>query len=893
MEISCRADLTAFARMSDEAGEEWLLVGRDDEIGTIEAEYRRPGVGGVMLTGARGAGKSRVAREAAARLAAGGCPALWVAARRDMRSTPFGAIAHLVPEIADGRSVLSQLIGSLRAAGPDRMLMVVDDVHVLDDESAAVLAELMARRLIFLVGTVGPGGLLPEALYALWSSGRITCLPLGPLSAKAMDRLIDRLLGARLDVIDRRRLARQIGGNPLALRALMDIGALSVQGGFQQTVTGLWQAERAPDSLVHGLAGQWMGEAGPIVRGVVEVVACAEPIRMGLLETMVEPAAIDAAEQAGMVRVAGDTAEPTVRLAPPLSVPLVRLLLTDSTARRVYGKLFATLLRGPSLREEDVLRAGEWQLHAGTISNPEFLLPAAARAMARFDLELAAKLAVASRMTRPGPAADLLLARVLMLQGQSRRAANALPSRPDEPELAAAWALTTAEIQYFGLGEPAHVAERTLGTVIHGRHEAEAKRSWIQLADGHGDQALFTAQSVLARPDSGPQAKIWAAAAGAAAAGLLGRGALGEAIFQEGTAVLDDAARGQFPWGAAQVGYGGCLARLMCGDVRQAQDLADRGYAEAVAAGARSMAGIWAALRGMAAQAQGRVRFASRSLREALTLSDGEGLFCLKTVWTMELAAVTAMAGDTAEARRWLTQVDEYDSCHTDAFEPWIALGRAWTYVGVGELSRAVESCRFAAELSGKRGHLAHEAIALYDAARLGAAGDVRARLADLARTVEGDTVAVMAAAAQGLARRDGDALGQATNAFDRLGRTLLAAETATAASQAHGLGGRHAAAALFRERADSLARRCEGARTPLLDRWRLGSLLTRREQEVVLLASALTSPQIATRLGLSPRTVSNYLQHAYDKLGLTGRAELRLHLDRATLDGGQAGVSA
>jgi len=823
-------------------GDEWPLAGRDDEIAAIEAGYRSLGIQGVLLTGARGVGKSRAAREAAGRLRTDGRRVAWVSARRGMRSIPFGAIAHLVPGVDNGFALLSRLTADLRAAGPDRTVVVVDDAHQLDDESAAVLAELVAQRLVFLIITITAGGRAPEALTALWNGSGITVLPVRPLSADVMDRLIDGLYGARLDVIGRRRLARAAGGNPLALRALVDVG------------------NTAADSPVHGLAGQWLDEAGPVVREVVEVVACAEPMPMRLLETVVEPAAIAAAEQAGLVRVADDGAGPTAHVAPPLSGPVVRFLLTHSAVRGVYGRLAAALRQGSTILDEDVLRAGEWQLKAGTVTAPEHLLPAARRAMARFDLDLAADLAGAAR---PGTVADLLLARILLRQGQGRRAADVLPARPpSDPEQAAAWALTAAEVQYFGLGEPAYVAERTLESVIQRRDQAETTRSWIQLADGRADQALSTAQAVLSRVDASPRAKAWAAAAGAAAAGLLGRGAPSELLFQQGP-----------------VGYGACLARLLRGDVRQAQDMADRGYDEAVAAGARSMAGVWAGLGGMAAKGRGRVRLAASRLREALALSENDGLSGLRTAWTAELAAVTAMAGDAASAGRLLSQVDRRDTWDTALFEPWIAVGRAWSHAADGDISRAVESCRLAADLSRKRGHVAHEAIALYDAARLGAAEAVQARLTELARTVEGDLVAVVAVAARGLAHHDTDALGQATDAFDGLGHTLLAAETATATAHAHHLGGRHTSASLCQERADSLALRCEGARTPLLDRCRLRSRLTPRERDVVLLASTLTTPQIAARLGLSPRTVSNYLQHAYDKLGLTGRSELRVLL--------------
>jgi DNA-binding NarL/FixJ family response regulator len=51
---------------------------------------------------------------------------------------------------------------------------------------------------------------------------------------------------------------------------------------------------------------------------------------------------------------------------------------------------------------------------------------------------------------------------------------------------------------------------------------------------------------------------------------------------------------------------------------------------------------------------------------------------------------------------------------------------------------------------------------------------------------------------------------------------------------------------------------------------------LTDRETDVIrLVVEGLTARQIGTRLGLSPRTVENHLQHALRKLQLTNRAAL------------------
>ncbi|WP_369223013.1 AAA family ATPase [Streptomyces sp. R39] len=59
--------------------------------------------------------------------------------------------------------------------------------------------------------------------------------------------------------------------------------------------------------------------------------------------------------------------------------------------------------------------------------------------------------------------------------------------------------------------------------------------------------------------------------------------------------------------------------------------------------------------------------------------------------------------------------------------------------------------------------------------------------------------------------------------------------------------------------------------------RGKAGEALTPQELEVARLAAAgLSNPQIASRLFLSPRTVSSHLYRVFPKLGITARAELR-----------------
>ena len=58
---------------------------------------------------------------------------------------------------------------------------------------------------------------------------------------------------------------------------------------------------------------------------------------------------------------------------------------------------------------------------------------------------------------------------------------------------------------------------------------------------------------------------------------------------------------------------------------------------------------------------------------------------------------------------------------------------------------------------------------------------------------------------------------------------------------------------------------------------------LSAREREIATLAaSGITSREIGNRLFVSTRTVENHLQHAYNKLGISCRADLARFLEHA-----------
>jgi DNA-binding CsgD family transcriptional regulator/MoxR-like ATPase len=804
-----------------EGPEVWPLIGRERELRAIEAALVSGTPGGVVLVGAAGVGKTRLVREALRRWS----PAdgwLWVAATRAAATIPFGAVSHLLP---------------LEGTGPK--LVGIDDAHLLDEASAAVLHQLAVRGLIVPVASVRTGEPVSDAVTALWKENAQR-LQVSPLPPPAMDRLLDHALGDPLDSISRERVRELVGGNPLLLRELLldarDSGALVRRAGVWS-----WRGPVPHTARLAALTTSWLADLDPPATRVLETIACGEPLALSLLTRLHEAAAVEDVERRGLAVAERSGNRTAIRLAHPLYAEVVRANLPASRARAIFGQLAALLATEPRRRHEDPSTLAVWELESGAIRHPDALLAAARQAIGRFDLGLAERLVRAVRgVTRDG-AADRLLARVLYLCGRHEEAAEVLP---DEPRSAA--------ILHCGHGR-SDEALRVLDPIA-GTASGQAARSWVLLLDGRPAAALEAAEAVLVMPESDTGSGLRAATGAAIAAAVLGRPV---------PAAAD-------PAGSA-VDCGRCFALHAAGRLAEAAELADRGYHHAVGLRARQLAGCWAALRGAVARDRGRIADAQVALREALALLDGEDTHGLVRVCAAELAGVHALAGDVAGAREWLVRAD--GNPHR-LFDPWIERNRAWVEAA-GSPSRGADTALGAAELARATGQPAVEAACLFDAARLGAATVARPRIGGVAREVGTAFAATLASAVAAWVAGDGPTLERVTATLADGGHLLLAAEMAAVATRVYQRSGHSGQSLALSQRAAALAGLCQGARTPLLGYDGEVRTLSRREHEVAMLAATMPSKQIADQLGLSVHTVNNTLGRAFAKLGVTSRREL------------------
>jgi DNA-binding NarL/FixJ family response regulator len=153
-------------------------------------------------------------------------------------------------------------------------------------------------------------------------------------------------------------------------------------------------------------------------------------------------------------------------------------------------------------------------------------------------------------------------------------------------------------------------------------------------------------------------------------------------------------------------------------------------------------------------------------------------------------------------------------------------------------------------------------------------------RLADLATRMDGALFPARLAHVRGLVSDDPGALEQAAGLFAGLGASLLAAEAAADAAARWRSRGEPRRGAAAGRLARGYLSECEGVgqgdRTAALRSISGRSLLTPAERDAAELAArGYSNKAIAAELVLSVRTVENRLQHVYEKLAVSGRAEL------------------
>ena len=198
----------------------WPLTARGVLIEQLGRWYSDPAVGGVVLTGPAGVGKTRLGEELLN--AAGSRPKAKVVGHPATQSIALGALAHLLPsellhDIGVGDDDRAALFHRARTflttfGDSQRLLLLADDVDQLDTTSLALLLPLTISRAIFLVATVRAGRPLPAVVTSLLKDEHLRLEQVPALLPDEVATLLHRVLDGPVERLTVDRLARRRAG---------------------------------------------------------------------------------------------------------------------------------------------------------------------------------------------------------------------------------------------------------------------------------------------------------------------------------------------------------------------------------------------------------------------------------------------------------------------------------------------------------------------------------------------------------------------------------------------------------------------------------------------------------------------------------------------------------
>ncbi|MDO5863917.1 MULTISPECIES: AAA family ATPase [Paenarthrobacter] len=875
------------------------LVGREAELDLATEILTQEGAGAVLLIADPGIGKTAMAAELASRLS-GEMVVMHVHGSPALSAVPFGVLAPYlldlpVDQATSPVAILREFWSQFekrRGSEGNRLLLVVDDAHDLDEGSTQILAELVTAGWARLVATSRPRPGLPPALLQLWYDGLAERLELHPLEQETVTELAEKMLGGTVMASTADVLHTVSEGNPLLLRSLVEDA--KADGNLVRR-NGVWFLTRALTGSGEGLAEVVRNKVlrtSEAEREAMFVVALSEPVPAAVLDSLVGRETVRSLMDNRLVLSTNGIGSP-LKMWHPMYGEALRQIVSPARSLQIRQRMVHHLAAEPATAE-GLLRMVSWALDCGADVEDEQLLQAAflAAKLLQNQLAMAAAAKVRSEVLRPR--ARVVMAMVSYNDGDYRAAVRLLeedsgfldadPSGPlgagllwaaarsalgDSSADIAADARAAAEgLAARHSADPAKVAEISrhadaleLAALAHSGLYAELREGLEKFEAGMAaDEPDFVMNQLFLLAMT---CELLMVEGQAVQALDKGRDAL----------VLLDEHKDDLLYFSDFIVVRYALAALEAGEWPAAESALDR-YAASSAMGLIIFGGDIQTLQGLSLLRQGRLEQAAAVLTpavEALKVRDPQRLRRLGVAVAFYAAART---GDKDLARRLAGEVDT-----AAAGGAYIeALAELFVLAAKEHLDRGtgLEKLRELPESSALHrlpGVLLQNVV-------------LRAELGDLpAMEVIRDTASPMGGSwANGWESLAVAQLGGAGDGFVNAGNLLAAAGMPGPAAVAF-----DKAANAF----DAEGKRPEARQAAVLrdaSEANLGSALvhdphtetdrsvplTRREQDIVALAvSGLTDRQIAEKLMVSVRTVEGHLYRSYAKLGIRRREDL------------------
>jgi DNA-binding CsgD family transcriptional regulator len=841
----------------------WPLVGREAELARALRSIES-GVG-VALLGRTGVGKSRLLNELTSKVESFGMVTFKGVATESTRSVPFAPFAPLLPvsSVENRTEFFRQVLASMSELASDRgLLLAIDDAHLLDEGSLALVATVLSTGTATLCVTAPTGQSMHPDLVDLWTNGAIERVDIEPLDEPTTKLLIESAIGT-IEPELMTRLWQMAQGNPLVIHEV-------VEGAVGRTIAkgedGVWRLDGplSESPRLGDLVRARTDQLEVQLKHSLELVAIGAPLPVEIMEraSHVDLATLEATQLISVER-SGD------RLVVTPSHPLHGEVLVANLGRARRRQLYRELLAAAIELEGSVddLQLAVWQRDTGTSEHPDVAVRGAVTALSRQDPVLAEELV--GPIFGSSAHAGVILGRALNFQRRFEEAERVMSEvEADDGHTLVDLASARAHNLAFGLGRVAAAVELLENAAQRvdddsARARLDVERGMISAIRGDFTQAESAGRAVLGNPSATVTAR---------ASGLVNL-ALSLAMtanchgFDEIVADAYEsakAAKARVPLAEDQIGVMELSALCVAGRPEEALVVARRFRTRSSGSAFLS---TWLDAATVGLDLTGQLRDGLESALEACELMAESDPFGLQLQARGLAALERGQLGDPRGR-------DDVEAIEFGLPDPrlsiWVDRGRVWSMVAAGAVDAAADLAAASGRSAIATQHYSWGGPAAHDAVRLGRPDLVVGELTQLRNEKGAHLLNAMADHAEALAAGSGDDLADAAQAFAAMSAWLLAAET-----------GAQAAARLEGRQASLLAclsmcweLKCQDPRTPALTS--RPNLVSPRELEVAMdAARGHTSPEIAERRYISVRTVDNHLRSVYRKLGIGGREEL------------------
>lgn len=281
---------------------------------------------GVRIVGVPGSGKSTVVRSVVTSLEKSGAVVHSISGLRTHRNIPYAAVKSLGLDLRPGRTGVLDLADVLSShlAMNGKHVLVVDDIHFVDNESLAVLEAVRSRSSSPLIVTAPETLSFSRGQLAVLNHGREAVLQLDPLHYEQVHTLISQVLGGPADADLTARILTKSAGNPRLIVKIAETAALS---SLLVSRGGLWRmaSETLWSDHLRGTIEALLAELTSDEFTGLNTMAILGTARIDVLQKIVPPDVLDALERKGLLAVMNDHLNgPTAGVSPPVMADYFR-----------------------------------------------------------------------------------------------------------------------------------------------------------------------------------------------------------------------------------------------------------------------------------------------------------------------------------------------------------------------------------------------------------------------------------------------------------------------------------------------------------------------------------------------------------------------------------------